>query len=198
MEANDSNRYIAFSGNRRVARGAPIEVALAAKQLIDADRTTVVSVFDEVTSRVIELDLRGSVEEVKERYQTQVKSPGGEGSAPVRRRGRPKLGVVGREVTLLPRHWHWLNSQRGGASVTLRKLVDQARRENAAADQQRRGQDSAFKFMSAMAGDLPGFEEAIRALFSVDRSSFELHTKSWPEDLRLHIGKLVESVFEIS
>ncbi len=74
-----------------------------------------------------------------------------------RGRGRPKLGVVAREVTLLPRHWDWLNAQPGGASVALRKLVEQARRANGDADRARAAREAAYHFMSAMAGDLPAF-----------------------------------------
>jgi len=110
-------------------------------------------------------------------------------SAPVPRgRGRPKLGVTAREVTLLPRHWDWLAAQPGGASVTLRKLVDQARRSPAA--QARAARDAAYAFMSAMAGDLENFEEASRALFAGDKPTFERLTAKWPKDVRAHIAKL--------
>jgi hypothetical protein len=112
-----------------------------------------------------------------------------EPSAP-RGPGRPKLGVVAREVTLLPRHWEWLNAQRGGASVALRKVVDEARRASGDRDRERAARDAAYRFMSAMAGDRRGFEEASRALFAGDRPRFEQHTVAWPEDIRTYaIGK---------
>jgi hypothetical protein len=104
--------------------------------------------------------------------------------------GRPKLGVVAREVTLLPRHWEWLNRQPGGASVALRKLVEDARRVNEGRDGVRRAQEVAYRFMSTIAGDLPGFEEATRALFARDRSRFGENTLSWPADVREHASKL--------
>ena len=107
-----------------------------------------------------------------------------------RGRGRPKLGVVAREVTLLPRHWEWLNAQPGGASVALRKLVEEARRANGDRDRQRAARDAAYHFMSAMAGNLAHFEEASRALFADDRRRFAGLIASWPADIRDHVVKL--------
>ncbi|HZJ02412.1 MAG TPA: DUF2239 family protein, partial [Thermoleophilia bacterium] len=104
-------------------------------------------------------------------------------------------GVVGREVTLLPRHWEWLNAQPGGASVALRKLVEQARRANEGKDRVRRSQEGAFRFMSAMAGNEPGFEEATRALFAGDRQRFEHHSESWSVDLRDYARALAADAF---
>jgi hypothetical protein len=107
-----------------------------------------------------------------------------------RRRGRPKLGVVAREVTLLPRHWEWLNAQPGGASVALRKLVEAARRANGDKDRSRAARDAAYHFMSAMAGNLPQFEEACRALFAGDHRRFTTLIAAWPGDVRDHIIRL--------
>jgi hypothetical protein len=98
--------------------------------------------------------------------------------------------VVAREVTLLPRHWEWLNAQPGGASVALRKLVEHARRTNGEAERQRAARDAAYRFMSAMAGDLPHFEEAARALFAEDRRAFVGLIAAWPADIRDHVVKL--------
>ena len=105
-------------------------------------------------------------------------------------RGRPKLGVTAREVTLLPRHWEWLAAQPGGASVTLRKLVEEARRASGAQQKVRQAQEAAYRFMSAMAGDFPGFEEATRALFADDRNRFEQHMAEWPVDIRNYALRL--------
>jgi hypothetical protein len=110
-----------------------------------------------------------------------------------RGRGRPKLGVVAREVTLLPRHWEWLNAQPGGASVALRKLVEAARRGNGDSDRSRAARDAAYHFMSAMAGDLPHFEDAARALFADDRRNFTILIAAWPDDVRDHIVRLAFS-----
>ena len=110
--------------------------------------------------------------------------------------GRPRLGVVAREVTLLPRHWEWLNGQPGGASVALRRLVEDARRLRAGADRKRRSQEVAYRFISAMAGDRPGFEEATRALFASDRTRFTAHTSAWPVDVRRHARALADRAFD--
>jgi uncharacterized protein len=108
----------------------------------------------------------------------------------VSRRGRPRLGVVAREVTLLPRHWDWLSIQPGGASVALRKLVEQARKVHADADRTRLAQAACYRFMSASAGHLPGFEEAARALFASDQAGLQVHMAHWPPDVEKYIMEL--------
>ena len=138
-------------------------------------------VFDDSTGRPIDIDTRGTIHEVPLPEETPSEPRG---------RGRPRLGVVPREVTLLPRHWDWLGSQPGGTSVALRKLVDEARRLRGDRDRIRTAQEAAYHFMSAMAGNLPGFEEAIRALFAYDRHRFVDLIAAWPEDLRDHALKL--------
>lgn len=195
-------RCIAFEGHRLIASGPLPEVALAVKEVHDRSQdprqARPILIFDKVTSQPVEFDLRGTPEDVARRIAPAA-SKGGEAGAdePPRRRGRgrPKLGVVGREVTLLPRHWDWLAGQPGGASVTLRKLVDQARRASTAKDRQRRAQDSTYRFLSALAGNLPAFEEAIRALFADDSGRFAEHTESWPVDVRDHARHLAATAF---
>ena len=154
----------------------------------DATDDVMFLVFDDATGRAIDIDTRGTVEEIVTRL-TPTPLPD-EKTSERRGRGRPKLGVVAREVTLLPRHWDWLASQAGGASVALRKLVDEARRVRGDRDRIRTAQEAAYHFMSAMAGNLPGFEEAARALFSCDRPRFVDLIAAWPEDLRDHAVKL--------
>jgi hypothetical protein len=144
-------------------------------------------IFDDATGREIDFDTRGTAEEVVGRLAPSVIE---EPELEPRGRGRPRLGVVAREVTLLPRHWDWLAGQPGGASVTLRKLVDEARRTSGARDRIRIAQEAAYRFMSAMAGNLPGFEEASRALFAYDRRRFAELIAAWPEDVRDHCIKL--------
>jgi hypothetical protein len=133
--------------------------------------------------------LRGSDADVLRRHS---------GPAPAnvaRSAGRPKLGVVAREVTLLPRHWEWLSGQPGGASVALRKLVEDARRTNAGTDRVRHAQEVAYRFMSAIGGNLPGYEEAIRALFAGDRARFEATIDGWPADVGAHAHKIAAAAF---
>jgi len=108
-----------------------------------------------------------------------------------RGRGRPKLGVQAREVTLLPRHWDWLAAQPGGASVTLRKLIEQARRAGAQQDRQRQARERAYRFMSAACGNLPGFEAACRSLFAGD--GFATSVGAWPTDLGAYCLQLAQA-----
>lgn len=194
MDADRSKSCTAFSAGERVASGRPIDVAVSCKPLVDAGRP--VLVFDDATAEPVEFDFRGSAEDVARRLSggaAEAHEPR-ETLAP-RAPGRPRLGVVGREVTLLPRHWEWLNAQPGGASVALRKLVDQARRENETRDRVRRAREVAFRFTSAAAGDEAGFEEASRALFAGDRGRFEENTASWPRDVRDHALALAADAF---
>ena len=188
--------YIAFEGERRIAAGDLQAVARAAKQALDQRKDASVLIFDGSTSEPVDLDFRGSLEDVLARL------PAPKGTAPAepelppnRGPGRPKLGVVAREVTLLPRHWEWLAQQAGGASVAIRKLVEEARRGGDDKDRIRRAQEAAYRFMSAMAGNKPHFEEATRALFAPDPVRFKALIAAWPVDVRDHAAKLAERAF---
>ena len=180
-------RCTAFAGHRRLASGSLLEVALAVKRAV-ADRSAgPLLVFDDATGRGVDVDVRGTPEELAVRLSPSLPPSEAEGTpAGPRGRGRPRLGVVAREVTLLPRHWEWLSTQPGGASVALRRLVEDARRAGAGQDRARQARDAAYRFMHAMAGDLPGFEEAARALFASDRARFAGLVAGWPPDVREH------------
>ena len=180
----------AFEGSRCIASGELAAVVRKVKAVIDEGTKKPVLIFDDRSSEVIEVDFRGTVHEVLKKLEQPPPAPAPADENVARGPGRPKLGVVSREVTLLPRHWDWLNSQPGGASVALRKLVEEARRVNSGKDKVRRSQEVAYRFMSAMAGDLPGFEEATRALFAADRERFDGLTEGWPADVRDHARKL--------
>lgn len=191
-----------FDGPRRIASGSLATNALAVKHALDTAASGPLLTFDDQTGRVLDLDLRGSEAEILGRLPQENTAPedgqttasSGQVSPEQRGRGRPKLGVVAREVTLLPRHWDWLAAQPGGASVTLRKLVDQARRASTEKDARRQAQERAYRFMSAMAGDLPDFEEASRALFADDSTRFQQCTETWPIDIRDHVRHLANPV----
>src|ERR1700726_365189 len=187
-------RFTAFIGHQRLASGPLAEVALAVLKAPKGLGAEPIIIFDDATGRPIDLDLRGTERDIVARLPepaSTAETPAEDPSTPEPRgRGRPKLGVVAREVTLLPRHWDWLGSQPGGASVALRKLVDEARRGSGDRDRIRAAQEAAYRFMSAMAGNLPGFEEAARALFAYDRNRFVDLIAAWPEDLRNHAVKL--------
>lgn len=183
---------VAFSGHRRLASGPLYEVARAVKTVTETGVSGPIFIYDDATGGVIDLDTRGTTEEVVERLAQRI-APAPPEPAPseeLRGRGRPKLGVVAREVTLLPRHWDWLSTQPGGASVALRKLVEHARRTSGDSDRRRAAQEAAYRFMSFIAGDLPGFQEAARALFAYDRRRFGDLVAGWPEDVRDHVIKL--------
>lgn len=200
MELPTAHGWIAFAGNERIASGDPADVALKTKVFVDSGDTRAVLIFDNATSEPVEIDFRGDARDVIRRISgaggAEIAPAATPGSLPDRRSpGRPKLGVVGREVTLLPGHWEWLNAQPGGASVALRKLVEQARRVNGDKDRSRRAQEAAYRFMSAIAGNEPGYEEAIRALFAGAAASFDAHTAAWPPDVHDHARALAAGAF---
>jgi hypothetical protein len=174
----------AFDGHRLLAAGDRPVVALAVKRALDAAAAGPLLAFDDATGAAIDFDLRGSDEEIVARLVEP------DGSEP-RGRGRPKLGVVAREVTLLPRHWEWLAAQPGGASVALRLLVDGARRTDGGATRARQSLAAAYRFLQAIAGDFPGFEEASRALFVGDSERFTLCVADWPADIVAHARRLL-------
>ena len=190
--------YIAFEGDRCVASGDLREVARSAKQAIGRQPHAAILIFNGRTSAMVDVDFRGSVEDVVARIPLPEAPAADEDTAVATPRGpgRPKLGVVAREITLLPRHWDWLAQQKGGASVVIRRLVDDARRNGEGGDRIRLAQEAAYRFMSTMAGNRPNFEEAIRALFAGDASRFEQLIAEWPADVRDHAAKLATPAFQ--
>jgi uncharacterized protein len=178
----------AFDRDRRIASGSYVRVALAVKEHARAYPEASVLIFDDATGEQIDFDLRGSDEDISARILQRFPCGSGENR---RAPGRPKIGVVAREVTLLPRHWEWLAEQQGGASVTLRKLVEEARRA-APSDKARldRLHQRTYRFMSAIAGNLPNFEEASRSLFANDMRRLRELIAGWPADIRSHVFDL--------
>jgi uncharacterized protein len=188
--------YVAFERDRRITSGDIREVARAAKQMLDRRQHSSVLVFEEDTSNVVEIDFRGSIDDVLARLPAMSAAPAPADEQTAQRGpGRPKLGVVAREVTLLPRHWDWLSKQQGGASVAIRRLVEEARRSGEDRDRVRLAQEAAFRFLSTMAGNKPHYEEALRALFGNDAHRFEQLIADWPADVRGHAKKLAERAF---
>ncbi|AJP59657.1 hypothetical protein UC34_11865 [Pandoraea vervacti] len=196
--------YTVFRDKRRIAAGSLADAAIAFQQAMLADPNASVLIFDNLTGDTRDVDVRGTAADIRVRYPLPAASTADmtagtandaahDADAPPKSRGRPKLGVIAREVTLLPRHWDWLAEQRGGASVALRKLIDEARRANVERDTQRRAQERAYSFMSTMAGDLPHFEEASRALFAHDLDALEARIVEWPEDVRTHLMRLTST-----
>ena len=191
MEPNESPGFSAFHGQQCIASGELASVVRSAKEVVDHVQHASILIFENATSRQMEIDFRGTPDEVLRRLEPlpgEALAPENAGEEP--RAGRPKLGVVAREVTLLPRHWEWLATQPASASVTLRKLVEEARRSSAARDRERQAQEATHRFMLVMAGNLPGFEEASRALFRGDAASFQQIVAEWPADIREHLNRM--------
>lgn len=190
-----SLRCTAFSGPQRIASGELRHVAMKAKQAFDLHPDRPVLVFDDADGRTVEVPLElPAADLLRLLAQPQLATSADAAPAP-RRPGRPKLGVVAREITLLPRHWDWLAAQPGGASVALRRLVEEARKVSSGDDRRRAAQEATFRFMQAMAGDQPGFEEASRALFAGDVARFEEHVARWADDVRDHAAWLATDAF---
>lgn len=169
-----SGTLTAFAGFERLARGGRQEVFAQLRQYTGG---APLLIFDDTSGALVDLDLREPAPE-----PTASEAP--------RSVGRPKLGVVAREVTLLPRHWDWLGRQPGGASVALRRLVEEARRIHHGRDSVREAREAAYRFMTAMAGSLEGFEEAARALFAGDRPRFAALVAAWPSDVSEYLQGL--------
>jgi hypothetical protein len=174
--------YTVFAGHQRVLSGGLKAMLVQTKLLMDRGDTDPVLIFEDHTGRQIDFDFRGTTDEVVER------------AAPVPRAGpgRPRLGVVSREVSLLPRHWDWLEQQPNGLSAALRRLVDEARKRDPGEERARLAREAAGRFMTAVAGDLPAFEEASRALYAKDKELFRQRTSAWPEDVRVYLEQLLQ------
>ena len=173
---DESAWFAGFAGASRLCVGPLDQVAAEARRTLGREPLAVILIFDGRTGAVVDVDLRGTEHDVLTRYAEPVAQP--------TKRGRPRLGVIAREVTLLPRHWDWLARQTGGASTTLRRLVENALRADAANGNARELTAAAYRFMSAIAGDFAGFEEAARALFAGDRDGLEKRMLAWPVDVR--------------
>ncbi len=181
-------RCTAFCRGKIIATGARPSVALAVRHALVSGNDPI-AIIDDATGQEIDFDLRGSDDEIRQRL-----TPSEESAVPPKPgRGRPRLGVVPREVTLLPRHWDWLAQQPGGASAALRRLVDEARKSRLAIASARTGKDAAFRAMSALAGDLTGFEEAARALYANDSSRFDVMLQHWPPDIADYVRRLAST-----
>jgi hypothetical protein len=183
--------YTAFAGERLIAGGDLKTVLLGTKEYLDCGGADPVLIFEDQTGRQIDFDFRGTPEEVLARIPSHPFFAPAQCQEDTKRGpGRPKLGVVSREISLLPRHWEWLGRQRGGASAALRRLIDEKRKGGESKERARPAWEAAGKFMWAIAGNLPDFEEASRALYAKDRNRLTVLIRDWPEDIRNHIERL--------
>jgi thiamine kinase-like enzyme len=178
----------AFEGTRCIASGSLISVAEKIRAISIHGDMPPVLIFDDQTGARIDLNLAAPMDAIQ-----GISTPLEESES--RNPGRPKLGVIAREVTLMPRHWDWLAKQQGGASAALRRLIDQARRQSTDEEKVRAAREALYRFMTAMVGDAPGYEEALRALFAGDAHRFSALTSPWATDVRRHIWKLAPVAF---
>lgn len=186
---SDAPSFTAFVGFRCVATGDLAAVARAVAAESPPQGTVVI--FADADGRPVDLDLRDGAARAMADHLARTTPTFEPPSKPGR--GRPRLGVVAREVTLLPRHWDWLAGQPGGASAALRRLVEEARRTNEGPDRSRHAQEALYRVMSALAGDAPGFEDAARALFARDDARFDAAISAWPVDVAAYLHRLARA-----
>jgi hypothetical protein len=80
-----------------------------------------------------------------------------------------------------------LAAQPGGASAALRRLVDEARRDRDGAEALRQARETLYRVMTILAGDLPHYEDAARALFAGDTPRLSSLADGWPDDIRAYL-----------
>lgn len=185
--ADQPSGYTVFQGHRRLLqadRTAVLRLLQSHEQAGASGTQPALWVFDDHSGMRLDLD-----------WRSELAAPCATDTASARSVGRPRLGVVAREVTLLPRHWEWLNRQPGGASGALRRLVDEARSQHAEEDAARAATEASYRFMGEIAGDLPHFEDASRALFARQADAFARHTADWPEDVRSYLQQLSQPLW---
>ena len=185
-------RCTAFAGVHCIASGLIADVVVAVARHLRDDAAAIVLIFDDATGQQVDFDLRGSDDDIVARLG---KHPFYGATSPAAKPrtgpGRPKLGVVSREISLLPRHWTWLEAQPNGASAALRRLIDEKRKQSEASERGRNARNAAARFITAVAGDRAGFEEATRALFASDDKRLRSLTQKWPRDIRDHLARLL-------
>jgi hypothetical protein len=199
MSVSPQPTFTAFAGSRRIDSGELAPVALSAKRAIEGGETGEILICEDSNARTIEVDLRGGLDDIQvsaARALIARRGPAEPAAGEPRRGpGRPRLGVIAREVTLLPRHWRWLSDQPGGASVALRRLVEEAAKDRSGREKRRLGQEAAYRFMSSLAGDRAGYEDAVRALFAGNSARFGELIASWPADVRDYAQQLAAAAF---
>lgn len=193
MKTDNLNCYTAFEGTNLLFRGSLKDVVLSIKTYLRRSENTSVLIFSDVTGKIMDFNFHGSKQDVLKRLEkyTLAEEPK-EPTGP----GRPKLGVISREISLLPRHWEWLATQTGGASATIRLLVEEARKKSSNISSVKQMQERVYQIMSVLAGDFQGYEEALRALYKRDSKAFFGHIKGWPKDVQKYLIEITNPVFE--
>jgi hypothetical protein len=185
--------YTAFTGHQYLFQGTLSDIVLKIKKRLGKAENNTIFIFSDTTGKIIDFNFQGNERDVQKRLELYVneKVPKDD-SGP----GRPKLGVVSREISLLPRHWEWLATQSGGASSILRNLVEEAKKKSVNGNHVKQAQERAYKFMSAIAGDFEGYEEALRALYKRDKNNFLIQIQDWPSDVKSYVIKIANLAFE--
>lgn len=186
-----NNNYIAFESSKLVAEGEILTVLVEVKKRLIKKDSQMILLFDATTGKQIDFDLSGTLNDVKKRFTSKPDKE--ESNSP--KVGRPKLGVISKEISLLPKHWEWLALQQTSASVTLRRLIEEAQKRNKDVDTIRLAQEATYRFMSTMVGDLIGYEDAIRALYAREEKTFNYYLINWPKDIQTQIKKFSHNVF---
>lgn len=190
------NTYTAFEGHKILAKGSLNQVVARVKYQLDSLTSARVLIFSDITGKEMDFNFQGSEAEVLKRIEVFVDTSTSSKSANSVGPGRPRLGVMSREISLLPRHWEWLANQPGGASATLRRLVEDVKKKTGRECDVKSAQEVTYRFMSVLAGNLEGYEEALRTLYRKNKKEFLQNSKSWPKDVREHALKLGRLVFE--
>lgn len=191
MESTDT--YTAFEGNKQIFQGPLSDVVLKIKKRLGKEENSSILIFSNSSGKTIDFNFHGHERDVQRRLEVYVTEEAPtENTGP----GRPKLGVISREISLLPRHWEWLATQTGGTSATLRNLVEEAKKKSANGNQIKQAQERTYKFMSAIAGDFEGYEEALRALYKKDKKNFLAQIQSWPCDVKDHAIEMASPLFD--
>ncbi len=182
----ETRTFTAFVGGTRIASGTLEELLPPVKVQFDKPDCPLILIFDNANGKQVDFELRGFLQDVL---------AGAIPAKPKTGPGRPKLGVVAREISLLPRHWAWLEQHPSGASAAIRRLIDEARKQEPSRERTRRAKESAGRVLTALAGDRPGYEEATRALYADNSKRFHQEIKSWPNDVRAYATLLAKDAF---
>jgi hypothetical protein len=193
MKTQNSNTYTAFEGLKFLVQGDLEEVVLKVKKHIGTADISSVLIFSNSTGKTMDFNFQGTKQDVQKRLELYTsKEVNSDTSGP----GRPKLGVISREISLLPNHWEWLATQSGGASSTIRNLIEDARKKSSGIVSVKQIQERAYKVMSVLAGDLENYEEALRALYKKDQKIFSQNIHSWPVDVKKYLNEITKPLFE--
>ncbi|MCH7331632.1 DUF2239 family protein [Acinetobacter modestus] len=182
---NTQMTYTAFLNEQCLASGLLADVAIAIQQHANQSNSTIL-IFNDQTGRQIDLDLSGSEQNIQQRYAEPEM---------VKKVGRPKLGVISREITLQQKHWDWLDQQSSSASAVIRKLIDKELNDPNSESNRMLAKQATDRFMSAMLGNMPNYEEATRALYQGDREVFLDLIRDYPKDIKEYLTLKTQNIF---